>query len=71
MNPPHIGHIRLIKNALKENSKVILFLGSANVVDEKNPLSFEERKYILETYFKEEIKSGRLVISYVDDVNDD
>ena len=71
LNPPHIGHLRIIRQALRENDKLVLFLGSANIVNEKNPFSFDERKEILEILFKDEIASGRLIISYLDDVWDD
>lgn len=71
LNPPHIWHIRIIKKALSENDKVVLFLGSANVVDEKNPFTFEQRKIFLTELFKDELESWKLILSYLDDVNDD
>lgn len=71
MNPPHIGHLRVIRQALRENNNLVIFLGSANVVNEKNPFDFEVRWKFLEAVFSEEIKSGKLILSYLDDCWDD
>ena len=68
MNPPHIGHIRVIKNALKENSQVILLLGSADVIDDKNIFTHVEKILFFETYFSDEIRSSKLIIDRIDDV---
>lgn len=71
MNPPHIGHLRVIRQALRENDKLVIFLGSANVVNEKNPFDFETRWEFLEAVFFDEIASGKLILSYLDDCWDD
>ena len=55
MNPPHIWHIRVIEKALKENSKVLILLWSNWKINSENPLSFENRKILLEKYFWENI----------------
>lgn len=68
LNPPHIGHIRVINKALAESETLVMFLGSANVVNEKNPFTFEERKSFLEANFSREIASKKLIISSLDDV---
>lgn len=70
LNPPHIGHIRVIKKAIRENAKLLLFLWSANKLDEKNPFSANERLFFLNFYFKDEIKSGKLTIGTLNDVWD-
>jgi len=70
MNPPHIGHIRVIKKAIKENGRLIFFLWSANKQDKKNPFSCEDRFLFLETYFKQEIEREELIIQGLDDVGD-
>lgn len=68
LNPPHMWHIRVIKKALSENASVILFLGSANVVNDKNPFSYQERSMFLNELFQEKIASGKMIISYLNDV---
>lgn len=70
LNPPHIWHIKVIRKAIEENWQIILFLWSANVVNKKNPFTYEERKSFLEEIFRDEIESWRLVIGYLDDVSD-
>ncbi|MDD2908089.1 MAG: hypothetical protein PHH98_05640 [Candidatus Gracilibacteria bacterium] len=47
LNPPHIGHSSIIDKALIENEKVIILIGTKDIKDEKNPLSFLEIKEIL------------------------
>lgn len=71
LNPPHIGHIRVINKALAESEVLVMFLGSANVVNDKNPFTYEERKSFLEENFSDEIASGKLIVSYLDDVGND
>ncbi|MCP4523456.1 MAG: adenylyltransferase/cytidyltransferase family protein [Candidatus Gracilibacteria bacterium] len=51
MNPPHKGHIAVIEKALSENDEVLILLGSNGCVNENNPLTFEQRKKILQKYF--------------------
>lgn len=70
MNPPHIWHIRVIEAALRENSKVLILLGSANKIDQENVFSFEERKFFLTEYFQDETTEWRLVIDKINDVID-
>ena len=70
LNPPHIWHIRIIKKALRENWKLMIFLWSANKVCEKNPFSASERLFFLNFYFKQEIANWTLIISTLDDVWD-
>lgn len=68
MNPPHIGHIRVIKRALNENGRLVLILWSANVNNEKNPFSAKERQLFLKTYFSAEVREWKLILSEVDDL---
>lgn len=51
MNPPHKWHISVIQKALCENDEVLVLLWSSGVIDESNPLSFEQRKYLLNIFF--------------------
>ena len=52
LNPPHIWHIKTIEKSLNENEKTIVLLWSPKENDDKNPLTFLERKNILEKKFK-------------------
>lgn len=51
MNPPHKWHISVIQKALCENDEVLVLLWSSGIIDESNPLSFEQRKYLLNNFF--------------------
>ncbi len=72
MNPPHNGHLWTIKKALSENQKVLLLLWTPQKRDlEKNPLTFEQRKNLLEKCFKEEINETKLRIFEIIDSDSD
>lgn len=49
--PLHTWHLLLIEKSLKENHKTIIFIGSVNKSDEKNPFSFDLRKECIEWEF--------------------
>lgn len=54
-NPPHKGHISLIKNLLKEVDKLIILIGNADERNTKrNPFSGKERIQMIKAYLKEE-----------------
>jgi nicotinamide-nucleotide adenylyltransferase len=50
--PFHKGHLFAIKHALKKFDKVVIGIGSINVIDEKNPFTFEERKRMIKEVLK-------------------
>jgi nicotinamide-nucleotide adenylyltransferase len=51
--PLHLGHEKLIKQAIKENDSVILAIGSSQESrTAKNPLNFSERKKLILSRFK-------------------
>lgn len=53
--PIHLGHIGIIKQALKENEKVILVIGSANKSGTKrNPFNIDLRLMMVEDMLKKE-----------------
>ena len=70
--PFHRGHLYLIKQALKQVDSIVIAVGSANINDEKNPFSFEERKTYIESSLKKHKLLSRIkkVIS-IDDYPDD
>lgn len=52
--PFHKGHLHLLREALSLAKVVVIAIGSSNVQDENNPLSFEERKAILQKVIEQE-----------------
>lgn len=54
-SPLHIWHISLINQSLKINDKTIVIIWSANVIDENNPYTIEERQEILSQEFWKQI----------------
>lgn len=50
--PIHLGHVRLIKNALEMADEVIVCIGSANAPrTPRNPFSYEERQKLIRAEF--------------------
>lgn len=69
LNPCHNWHIEIIKKALAENEKVLLLLWSPLEKEpEKNPLTFSERKEILEKLF--EWEENLKILEILDDKSD-
>jgi nicotinamide-nucleotide adenylyltransferase len=70
--PFHNGHLYLLREALKIADKIIIGIGSSNIIDTDNPWTFEERKKIVEEVLKIENLQD-LVIKIIDirDVPDD
>nr|MDD3720226.1 adenylyltransferase/cytidyltransferase family protein [Candidatus Gracilibacteria bacterium] len=65
-NPLHIGHISLINSSINKCDKTIIILGSANVINENNPFSKDERYIILKKEFGDYI-----YIDHLDDCESD
>jgi nicotinamide-nucleotide adenylyltransferase len=67
--PFHKGHFFALEQTFKEFSKVIIGIGSINIIDEKNPFTFEERKKMI----KEALKKfkGKYEIVGIPDFFDD
>jgi nicotinamide-nucleotide adenylyltransferase len=54
-NPPHYGHINLIKKILREVNSLVIAIGEASTKNEKrNPFSGSERKKMIEAFLREE-----------------
>jgi nicotinamide-nucleotide adenylyltransferase len=69
--PFHLGHLRVIKEILEENSSIIIVIGSSQANGtEKNPFSFEERKEMVNNALRSEGISN-FEIHPVRDFNDD
>lgn len=69
--PFHLGHLKVIKDILKENKKIIIIIGSAQAKNtEENPFSAQERKEMIKKALENEhIKNYD--IFFVPDFNDD
>lgn len=64
LNPPHIGHIKIIDKALKENDKVLLLIWTTFERDFNNPLDFVQIKNLLTKKYPE----NKL---YIEELKDD
>jgi nicotinamide-nucleotide adenylyltransferase len=71
MNPPHIGHVELIKKSLQENDSTYVYIGIKKQSDERNPFSFEEIKIFLLLIFSKEVQESILKIDFIGDVDTD
>jgi bifunctional NMN adenylyltransferase/nudix hydrolase len=61
--PFHAGHFKVLKTALEKSQNVIVIVGSANRPrTAKNPLTFDERKEIIESLLTSEEKARVQVI---------
>lgn len=64
----HIGHQKLIDSGLEITDKLLVFVDLANQpVGGKNPFTYEYRKSLIETVYKDEIEKGKLVIAPLND----
>jgi nicotinamide-nucleotide adenylyltransferase len=70
--PFHKGHLFLIEKALKKADKVVIGIGSANILDKDNPIDFETRKKVIKAvFYKERIEKRLLKIVPLPDYFDD
>ena len=71
--PFHKGHLYLIKKALNEADKIIIVIGSSNIHDENNPLSYRTRVEMIKKVIAEESLKDKVlkVIPSPDDLSDD
>lgn len=75
LQPVHNGHLALIDKAIQENDEVIVYIGSANKFNARNPLPIHLRQQlltdaILERYGKENQKCA-IRIAALDDLTDE
>jgi bifunctional NMN adenylyltransferase/nudix hydrolase len=63
IHPLHDGHVGNIEAGLTRAKYLVFLVGSSNMARSyKNPLTYEERKFLLEQSFPKEVASGRLII---------
>ncbi len=71
--PFHKGHLYLLQTALSLAEEVVIALGSSNVLDEKNPLSYESRVQMLQSVLEHEGVGDRVraIVPSPDDTSDE
>lgn len=68
--PPHIGHIKLIKRMLSECEKAVIILGSVQEQGtDRNPYTYIQRKEMLQKIFANSPDAKRLKILGMFDIN--
>ncbi|VVA43662.1 conserved hypothetical protein [Candidatus Roizmanbacteria bacterium] len=59
--PFHKGHLFLIKKALEKADKIIIGIGSANILDANNPIDYETRRKVIRSVFYKEGIGNKLI----------
>ena len=68
--PPHIGHIKLIRRMLEKCDKIILILGSVQEQGtDRNPYTYIQRKQMLQKIFAGTPEADRITILGMFDIN--
>ena len=68
--PPHIGHIKLIRRMLEECDKAVIMLGSVQEQGtDRNPYTYIARKQMLQKIFAGTPEAERIVILGMFDIN--
>lgn len=61
--PYHIGHKKVIDEALKRSRRVVVLVGSSNSARcYRNPFTFEERKITIQDSYPEEVRNRILIL---------
>lgn len=70
--PFHLGHLYLLKKGLENANRLVIGIGSSNVVNELNPFSIAEREDMLREVLERENLTDRIVrIVNIPDIPDD
>ncbi len=70
--PLHYGHIYLIRQALLHTNTIIIAIGSANITNDDNPFTYEQRAHMIRRMTQKENIVGRVKkIIPSDDTADD
>lgn len=71
--PFHKGHLYLLRKVLKSSDRIIIAIGSSNVSDENNPLSYSTRVRMLKNVISQEgiVDKVIKIIPSADDISDD
>lgn len=69
--PFHNGHLKVIKDILKESEKINIVIAGPKNKDEKNPFSFEEREKMINLALKSEGIKNYKIFKVTDENNDE
>lgn len=71
--PFHLGHLYLLREVLKHADKIIIAVGSSNIEDANNPLSYNKRLEMLEKVIEHEKIQNRIlkIVPSPDNPDDD
>lgn len=67
--PVHNGHLALIKKALNENERVLLLVGSADKLNERNPIPLQIRVDMLVEALKDLNLMENIIVRPLDDLS--
>lgn len=75
LQPIHNGHIELIKQALKDNDKVLIWIDSADKLNVRNPIPIKRRTELvhaaLDEVFTDETDRKRIDVRAMPDLTDE
>ena len=71
--PIHNGHLELIKKAVSENEEVVIFIGSADKMNARNPIPYNLRKELVYKALSDTLKDGmdKVRVVGLDDLTDE
>lgn len=58
--PLHLGHVYLLHQALSAADQLVIAIGSSNIHNSDNPLSYEQREQMLQKVLEHESLQGRV-----------
>lgn len=74
LQPIHNGHIELIKQAMNENNHVLIWVGSADKLNKRNPIPIKRRMELIWAALNEtfdEIELKRIEVKAMPDLTDE
>ena len=72
MQPIHKGHLELIRQALNENERVLILVGSANKINKRNPIPIKLRTSLIRKSIENEFEDSlRVQVVPLDDLTDE
>lgn len=72
--PIHNGHLALIEKAFKENDQVLIFIGSVDKIDKRNPIPWKIRESLVQAALAErftEEERGRIKVVKLRDLTNE